>query len=98
MRPNENGHVSVSSSTNSVSFGEFDSNKNINGRGICIDRYQINIGYFKNGQDAPGKYTVLVQGKANFRVGERYLNETGVLKDRSTLYKAYVQGEWLAIR
>ncbi len=81
LQPRDNHYSEVR-----FEFGEMNANNNLHGRGICIypDGY-IHIGYWNNGDLAPGKY-IHIFSKGKFDVGELYLKD-GKSCWRGTNYK-----------
>ncbi len=73
---------------NVLSFGEHNEANKVHGRGIRIfSDGTIRIGYYNNGERAPGTNYISIWGSGRLEVGECYLDEDGERCYRGTRYK-----------
>ncbi len=70
-----------------TSFGEFNENNKLHGRGIRIGKFDIErilIGYWENGCLSTGNY-IIIRYDGVFQAGEKYYKD-GVRGSRGTSY------------
>lgn len=77
--------LEINTADGSTYIGEMSDDNKRHGKGIKITPQSIHIGYFEDGDSAPGKFiTIISDGR--FAVGESYWDADGFLDSKGKTY------------